>query len=760
MTETPERNMLRSLALLCILALILTESASAAVIRGHVRDGTTGEPMAAVVASLEGTEMGDLTNTDGYFVITDVPAGTYQLRLAAMGYGEFSRDVLVVGDTTITVDARLGAAPIAIKEVKITAQHEEFKRSVNVSSLTMSRGQIRSTPFVVESDLFRSLQSLPGMVATSDFSSASFVRGGNADQNLVLIDGVSVYNPTHLGGIFSVLDPDIVTSADLLTGGFPAEYGGRLSSVLDVVTRDGRSDHISGNLGSSLLATKILVEGPIPVDSSSPRTLIPRATFFFSGRRTYFDKLLSLFKFDFPYYFYDLNGKMTFNYNDNTKIALSGFWSSDQLNLGTGGSRVFLDWGNRFASIPWQQYWTPRLSSKTYLTYNNYYYDIDLAGGLISIHDTINEVALRTGTTYKFSGDNEITGGLEASYSTFRYNANMIGRFKFDLTGPPVMGSAYVEAKLKPFSSLLVEPGLRADYYYMGGELGTKYFRPSPRLSFKYFLNEITAIKGAVGRYHQYVSALYPEFSPIPSLFFWIPLIGSYQPQTADHFILGGERWLDENTNLTLEGYYKNFLTIHELQEQVKPESMGTTLLRQGKGYSWGADVMLKRDWGKLTGWLSYSLCFARVTFDGLTYPPSYDRRHIINVVASYALPWGITANAHFNYGSGLPYTATVGYFRRWTYWYPFNGYADYSWQDIGSGKNAARYPAYHRLDLGAEKSFNVGNTKLSVQLDVINVYNHQNLLLYQWDYDQPVPLRTSVNQFPILPSVGIKWNF
>jgi hypothetical protein len=742
--------------------LLAPAIALGSIIRGHARDGSSGEAIPSVVATLEGTDLGDITDNDGYFMIADVPPGAYELRVTALGYDELRHDVLIVGDTTVTLDFRLTTAPIPLQEVKVTAQRAEFKQEVRVSSLSMTRGQLRTTPFVVESDLFRALQALPGIVAANDFSAASFVRGGNADQNLVLLDGVSIYNPTHLGGLFSVFDPDIVSSADLLTGGFPAEYGGRLSSVLDIATRTGNSRALTGNIASSMLASKALVEGPIPNDTL-PGALNPRGSFFISGRRTYFDQLLSLIGYSFPYYFYDVTGKASFNYAEDTKLALSGFSSTDRFDLGQDQSRIFMDWGNRLASLSWHQYWTPRLGVLSLLTYNNYFYDIDIANDLIGVHDTISEYALKTHATYQLSGENELSAGLEAEYSTFTYKAGFLGGFKFDITGQPLLTSAFVQAKLKPTSQLLVQPGLRLDYYWITGDVSAKYLRPSPRLSFKYFLNDIFAIKGALGRYHQYVSALYPDFSPIPSLFFWVPIFGDYTPQQADHAILGAERWLDENTNLTLEGYYKRYGKIYQMSNNARPDSLETTLFEAGAGRSLGLDVLLRRDWGKLTGWISYSLCYARVNYGGQEYAPSYDRRHILNLVLNYALPAGYGLTAHWSYGSGMPYTATVGYYRRWHYG---NGYdsdhLEHDWVDIGSGKNAARYPDYHRLDLGFEKTFNVAKSKLTLQLQVINVYNQKNLLLYQWDYSKELvkPQRRDVNQLPLLPSFGLKWSF
>jgi hypothetical protein len=726
---------------------LLTTNCFGADLSGHIRDGSSGELLPSVVVSLTGTDLGAITNNDGYYFVGEIPPGAYQVDFSALGYEAKQQSILVIGDTEITVNLSLPPSPISLNEVKVTAQRAEFKRDVKVSSLIMSRGELRSAPFVLESDLFRSLQTLPGVASTSDFSSALFVRGGNADQNLILLDGVSMYNPTHLGGIFSIFDPDVLKSAELLAGGFPAEYGGRLSSVLDIETRDGNSRKYDGTVSASVLGSQALVEGPIPTGS-----------FFLSARRTYFDKVLDAIGYNFPYYFYDGSGKVTSNLGQNTKLTGTGFLSDDKFNLGAGDNQTLLEWGNQVGSVMWQQYWSARLSTKTYLTYNRYFYNIKL-GSSFDVQDWIREFGLRSKATYTLAGDNVLEGGIEADYSRFRYNANMLGGINIDITGDPVPLAAYVQAKLKPASDWLVEPGVRFDFYAMSQHLDTSRFNVSPRLSFKYFINDITAIKGAVGRYHQYVSALYPDFSPIPFLFFWVPLFSKYQPQQGDHAILGYEHWLDENTDLTVEGYYKRYGSILQMSDSPNPDSLETTLLESGTGYSWGADVMLKRDWGKLTGWLTYSLCFAKVRFNGLEYPPNYDRRHIFNIVASYSLPKGYDLTAHWNYGTGLPYTSTVGYYRRWYCRYGRDGIG-YDWTEVPSGKNAARYPDYHRLDLGAEKAFRIGKTKLTVQLEVINVYDNHNLLLYYWNYDQTPPLRESQNQLPLLPSLGVKWDF
>lgn len=729
------------------LVLFFPGVVDAASVSGRVRDAGSSEALPGAVVSIEGTDFGALTTTDGYYLIADIPPGAYKVDFSAMGSEMLTRDIVVIGDTTIRLDVRLASSPIQLKEVRVTAQQAEFKQETRVSTLRLNNTVMDHAPRLLTNDLLRAIQILPGVNTTSDFSAASFIRGGNADQNQTLIDGVSLYNPTHLGGLFSVVDQDAVKSADLLTGGFPANYGGRLSSVLDIVTRDGNANRFTGNVAASFLSASAMLEGPLPEGS-----------FFIRGQRTYFDQVLKLVNFNFPYYFYDLQGKATIHPTQKTTFWGSGFLSNDLYSTSSSGTGVSLGWGNRFATINWQQDWSPNLLGKTSIYGSGYNLDMNLAQSRFQMDDSINEYGLNSSLTWLLPHEQEFEAGVQASVPIFRFYSTGLGD-TINISGPLTTVAGYVQAKLKPIPDLLIQPGFRLDYYRAYGKFSAQHVTPSPRVSVKYFLNDITAIKGDWGRYYQFFSALQPEISPIPLLFFWVPVFGTYAPQQADHYILGIERWLDENTDFTLEGFYKHYGRIYEMDSTLNQSSIMSGLLDPGTGYATGADLLLRRDWGRLTGMLSYSLCFARVKFDGLDYAPSYDRRNIVNLTMSYTLPRGWSVSAHWNYGSGLPYTATVGYLRDWNYDYE-NGGAGYNWVDIGSGKNLARYPDYHRLDFGAEKVCRVGKTYLTVQFNLFNAYYRKNVLLYYWDYSKTPPQRLTQSQLPIIPSVGVKWSF
>jgi len=742
---------------IAVLMVTLLAFGHAATLRGHVRDASSGEALAAVEVELEGTALADATREDGYFLILDVPAGSYTLRASALGYKAAEIKLLAVGDTTIALDIRLLPSPIPLQEVHASASRAEFKQEARISSLTFYRGQLRTTPLTVQDDLFRSLTALPGIVTANDFSAMPFVRGGNADQNLVLLDGVSIYNPTHLGGAFSLFDPGLVNSLELMTGGFPVEYGGRLSSVLDIQTREGSSRKLGAGLDAGLLGSRLLAEGPILKGDSSRRAIT--GTFLLAARLTYFDRLLKLLKYDFPYHFYDALGKASMSLGSDTRISLMGFGSGDQLDW-NAYEGIFLSWGNRLSSLNWRQFWNPGLSTSTRLSFNNYYYGLRILGNSVQSWDTISDWSLKTSLLQRLSGENELVAGIEAHATKFMYNLDILGGYRLAIAGQPLGAATHADIKLKPWSALLIRPGVRLDCYYTASDSGRRlHINPSQRITIKYFLSEITALKAAFGQFRQYESALSPEFSPVPTLFFWVPLFGQREPQTAEHAILGAEHWLDENTQVTLEGYYKNYERLYELSASINPDSLTWTTIEQGTGYSWGADLLVRRDWGRLTGWLSYSLGLARVRFSGQEYPASYDRTHMVNAVLNYSLPAGIALNARWSYASGAPYTGTIGFYQHWYYEHMYHDIT-YRWVDIPSSKNALHYPDYHRLDLGVSKSFRIGKTNLGLELQVVNVYSRKNVLLYQWDRDADPPVQEALYQLPLLPALVLHWEF
>lgn len=746
---------------------LLVSSAFAASIEGTVRDSASRELASSVLISLEPTAQVAVTDSNGRFMLSDVPPGVYRLALSSPGRENSTRNVLVIGDTVIRLELLLHASPVPLSEVDVSAERTEPHQKTGVGSYRLTRLALDQLPRLGEGDLFRSLAILPGVVTASDFSAVPYVQGGNVDQNLVLLDGVNIYNPTHGAGFFSLFEPDAIGSAELLASGFPAEYGGRLASVLDVRTREGNSERVKGSAGTSLLAARALIEGPFPDDSGSTAKngTDPKGTYLFAARRSYFDRVLALAHYDLPMYFYDLLGRLSFRYGDKARVNLTGFMTGDQLKLDAGQGPMVADWGNGLATVNWKQSLSPRLNLMNAISFSHYTYNLDIAEfDHLKMKDTVDEWGLRSKVAWSLAGDNELDAGLDLGYSRFRYKAEIWDGFHFDFTGRPFSGAAYVEAALTPLPKLLVQPGARFELYQVVDTNFGGHARVSPRLSVRYSVNEATALKGAYGRNWQFTSSLFPTESPVPGLFFWVPLFGKAQPQEADNFVLGAERRLNPDAEVNLEAYYKRYGRIYTMNENPDVWDIGSLLIPE-TGYSWGVDVLFNATHGALSGWLSYSLGSARVTYrddwtgSTLTLPPPYDRRHLVNAVLSYQLPRDFRLTAHWNLGTGFPYTDILYQYRWWGYNYfrdkPY-GY----WVSVPVSADGLRYPAYHRLDLGAERTFRVGRTKLDIELEIINVYNHKNVLLYYWDESQNPPEKKQVNQLPLLPSLGLKWSF
>lgn len=721
-----------------------------AIIKGFVWEKGTKEPLIGCNVYLEGRGIGSATNKEGYYVISGIREGEYRVIFSYVGYKELVKRLFLKRDTIVTLNVELEREIIRLPEVKVSAKRSEFQEEIRGSAIKVSPPQLQSFPHFLEGDIIRSLQSLPGVIMANDFSAALYVRGGAADQNLILLDGVNIYNPFHLGGLFSVFDLSALKGANFLTGGFPVEYGGRLSSVLDVDVKEGNKERYQGNLGVSLLSSKILVEGPL---------LLPKkgiSSFLFSFRRTYFDKILPIFNIEFPYYFYDCHLKVNFEISPKTKIFFSGFLNSDVFDFGFQKTRIYFDWGNRSASIFLRHIFTPQVFTKTYLTFSRYFYDIDLAEGLIWVKDWINDFSLKSEGIY-YGGNNELKFGLEGRLNQFTYNANIQG-FRFDIKGKPDYFSLYLSNKWKK-KRFLFEPGLRLDnslVYYQGKRF---YHELNPRIGIKYFLREDMAVKVVSGRYSQFITALLPEFQPVPFLYVWVPTFGPYQAQTANHFILGVEKWFGEEVFSTFEGYYKTYERLYEMNERADPLNIEGTILKEGKGRSFGFDFLLRRDWGELSGWLSYSYAWVKVNFGGERYFPFYDRRHNFNLVASHSLPKGFKSYWRIAFYSGNPYTQPLGRYRYWYWRYRYERW-DFFWYEIPGKKNRARYPPYFRLDFGIEKRIAISKTKLNIRLDVINLLNRKNLIFYYYDYEKNPPVKKGFYMLPIFPSLSFEWQF
>ncbi|RPH99137.1 MAG: TonB-dependent receptor, partial [Calditrichaeota bacterium] len=531
---------------------IMAWGKSEGTVNGFVRDASNGEPLPYVNVFLQNTQIGTTTNEKGYYVINRIPPGEYRVIFSMMGYGRHEETVEITSNAAVKVNASLPPSVLELEGVVKTAERERFVREVEISTTTLSARQMRSLPSFAETDLFRTLQLLPGVVSRSDFSSQLYVRGGSPDQNLVLLDGVTVYNPFHLLGLFSMFNTDAVKEVEFITGGFPAEFGGRLSSVLNIVNNEGNSKEFHGRVNISLPSAHATLEGPIP-----------RGSYLVSARRTYFDQIFKNTRYDFPYYFYDLQGKVNIDLGGNHRLTLSGYYGNDKLDYDVTSEeedfQVAIDWlwGNRTASLNWRWLIHPNLFSEVLLTRSNFALDLDLelVGDNIAalkLKNGIQDYSIKSDLNYFGLPGHSIKFGVSQTWYDFLYSFHIDQTPLFNYTNKPALFALYMQDQWQMNNLWSIRAGVRVENYDLGSRT-----RISPRFGAKYHLFPNFAIKGSFGIYHQFLTTAASDNQNFSFIDLWFPLSQKYKPLGAIHYVAGFEWWLPGDLILTCEGYYK-----------------------------------------------------------------------------------------------------------------------------------------------------------------------------------------------------------
>ncbi len=723
-------------------------------INGFVRDSENGESLPYVNVFLKDTQLGAVTNERGYYVIPKVPADTFTIVFSMLGYERVEKSLIVAGRKTLTENVSLKQSAIEMAAVVKTAERERLEREVKTSTTTLQSRQIVTMPGLAEPDLFRSLQMLPGVVSRNDFSSQLYVRGGSPDQNLVLLDGVTVYNPFHLGGVFSTFNVDAIKEVEFVSGGFPAEYGGRLSSVLNISNREGNSKKLDGSGNISLLSAKTLLEGPIP-----------RGSFLVTARRTYFDQLFKGTDYEFPYYFYDFQGKVNLDLSQAHRVTLSGFYGDDVLDFSfTGGEEDDFDvkmdwvWGNRTTSVNWRWIIHPQLFSEVLLTRSRFRNDLNLditssSTASLDIHNGITDWSAKGDFSYFGLPGHAIKFGAVRNWLDFRYQIGINNIDLFNYLSEPRITSIYGQDQWQVLKQLSLKTGARLDYYDLG-----QRWRLSPRLTVKYQLYPNLALKGSWGIYHQYLTTAVSDEQNFNFIDLWFPLTEKYQPQSASHYVAGIEWWLPYELILTTELYHKRMTNLLDLNEQGDFANEGDDFF-VGDGHARGAELLIKRSAGRLTGWFGYSYSLTKRDINHINYFPKQDRRHSLNLVANYDLGKGWTLGALFSYGSGTPYTPVPGKYAHYEWNFHNNELGNEIYNRKGA-KNSARYPSYHRMDVSIQKRWQVFGLRSRPYLQIVNVYNRKNVFFYFWNHDSNPSELAVVNMFPFLPTMGLEFEF
>ncbi len=741
---------------------------------GTVREAATGETLiGTVLRVVERPEASVASNEYGFFSLT-LPAGNYMLVAQSNGY---EADTLRVNlNADITHDFALQERAIVTREAVVFAERSNSNVvSTRMGAQRLEMTEINQLPVLFgERDILKSIQLLPGVKTTSDGMGGVFVRGGAGDQNLMLLDEAVVYNASHAMGFFSTFNSDAIKDVSLYKGTQAAEYGGRLSSVMDVRMKEGNNQRYEANGSLGLISSKLSVEGPIVKDKGS---------FLVSGRRTYADVFL-LFDERFKgtsLYFYDINLKANYRIGKKDALYLSGFFGRDKMALKELGG---IDWGNITGTLRWNHIINRKFFSNTSFIVSDYSYKItvDFDGTDFAIHSNIRDFQLKQAFHYYISPKNTLKFGFdlinhdilpgEVSSESNAFSERMPKQYS-------VESALFVQDEWKIAPWLNINAGVRlstffvlsgGDFYtlnndrtiadtthYASGKLVKAYINPEPRVNASFIIDDKNSIKLSFTRNTQYLHLLSNSTTASPTDR-WVATDNNIAPEQANQYSVGYFcNFLNDKYQASAEFYYKdmfNQLDYKDYADVLSSTQVATQLL-VGKGRAYGAEFYLKKTSGKLTGWISYTLSRTERQIDGVNsgkwYPARQDKTHDISVVATYALNKRISFSASWVYSTGNAVTFPTGKY-----------YIDNRIVWLYTERNGYRMPAYHRLDIGMTwKLRERKHFSSELTFGVYNVYGRENAFAIRFRENETDPTRTEVVQtalFRFIPSVS--WNF
>jgi hypothetical protein len=709
-------------------------AAQGADIRGVVSDSTTGERMPYVNVVISGTTRGASSNQSGFYLIPKLPLGSYEIVASAIGYDAQAKRIVVEGLGPIIVNFRLVVQAVKMHEVVVSGRAKPELTEIYTSAHVLEKTDLKRVPIAGQEDVFRSIQVLPGIVSTSDVNAQFYVRGGAADQNLILLDGMKVHNPFHAFGLFSIFDPDILRSAEVYTGAFPADFGGRLSSVVNILSRDGNASSIAGRVNANFLSSKIQLEGPLS------RSLQVIAT----GRKSLFSQTFKRFlKESAPLSFYDALVKVTYkDYESPDRLSAQMFVSGDDLKFPNENEPDY-SWTNRAFAVELNKLFQDRLFVNVVLSGGNFEQvrDAKASESTTPASTSVQEVSLRVNATAYMESKSLYVFGFELNFPSLEYNfTNRFGEKK-TLSSSFPDGSSWIRYQTT-LGIVQVDGGLRVELgsLFRGRSFQTGF---QPRLNLAVGVGSGWKAKVAYGRFSQEAVTVNNEDDLIPIFNAWIVVPDNLQAERADHFVVSFDGNLFPSLSTSVEGFYKNYHSLLSYnRDKVDP---GDPDYVNARAASYGAEALVRFAHPILDFYLSYSLAFVKLDLNGFAYPPRYDRRHALNVLSSIHIAEDVNLSLRWEYGSGLPFTQNIGFYDRLTLGsvYP-NGFFNETGMPYSllGPKNGSRLPAYHRLDISLSYStYLTKSFRSSIGLNIINAYGHKNVFYFDRNTGQQVSM-------------------
>ena len=771
---------------IALLFTFIQLNAQSGIISGFISDSSSAEALIGANVILQETGQGMATDINGYYIIQDITPGNYVLMVSYVGF-KLKKEKLKISDgQSIKLDISLSEDVVELTQIEVTAEQIQRKSNIQPSKINLSPRMMKAAPALAEPDLFRTIQALPGVLTTSEFSTGLVIRGGNTDQNLILLDGVTVYNPSHLGGIFSNFIVDGVKEAELIKGAYNAEYGGRLSAVLNIISREGNQKKFEGKANLSLLSAQATIEGPFY-----------KGAWVFSGRRTYFDKIFQNVPTIPPYYFYDIQSHIYTDLTSKDRLSLSFYNGVDDLLFDTFG--LTGRWGNRTVSAQYRRVFSEKLIGNFLYASSLFFTEFGLGGsnGLVS-DNQIDDATVAANFSWFKSSESTFKFGAQIKTLGFLYTNSFNDSLQFEINTKPKEFATYSKLKYSASEKLILEPGLRINLY----DVYSDSIFPDLRFGMKYLLNDNRYLNFSVGNYHQFIATFQDDYNP-NILDQWIAVDNSVSPAKSSQIVLGYEEYIKDLYKIQVEGYYKDIKNLFTFEEsrattdEAISDSVLSDIVTPSDGYAYGLELFAQKMSGRLSGWLAYTFSVSRKSMNSIFYEKeeeyynSWDRTHSFSALGNYIFNNKWDMNWKLSLQSGQAYTPIIGYYNQILPEGP-----DEVYRTIPGTRNSARYSPYSRLDLGIVYHTKLFGSKMDIYVQVINVLNRKNIFRKSynvgstyngldddgdWDedkhdtngngkpdvgepnVDEVDEGRLQVNDislFPIIPTIGFSWEF
>ena len=733
-----------------ILALILlsgnyknSSAQNYGTLRGFVTDSTNGEILAYAAVFIQDTKQGSATDIRGLYSIPSVPVGMHTVTYSYMGYENKIAEIKIKPGKITELNIRLAPGSINYNPIVKIGQYEKKANETDAGLFTLSGKEIQIVPKGIEADVMRSLQMIPGVKTSNDISSRYYVRGGGSDQNLVLIDGVTIYNPFHALGIFSIIDPEIINNVQFYKGTFPVEFGGRLSSVMNIKTNDGNKYNFAGSANASFLTGKVMLEGPIPDGS-----------FIVSGRKSYFGQVMKDFLNNqtAPFDFYDLSMKLNYANDEmlkNSKFTVRTLISNDNIKYGDPKLADY-SFQNNIFGVDYYQVWEKPLYSYISMSVSNYKADVFPNLSLAKQRNNdVKEFSWNNNFTFLFDSRDELGLGLQVKTFTTDFNyENRMGNF-IDYNSFGANFDFYVKYKFMRFDNFGCEVGVRISPVSITANPSQLLL---PNVNLTYRLLPQLALKGGFGVYKQEIIA-YSDDNDVVSIFEPYLVIPDYlSPSKAIHYMVGFDLDLSSRLTMTVESYYKSLLHIVDINRNKVFATDPDLISTNGKSY--GIEYVTKYNDENIFLSLGYTLAYAFKGIDAVTYYPKYDSRHQVDLLLGWSFGAGWKASAVWTLSTGRPFTQSTGFYDKsyiMDYWSQYLTFSPTKPYPLLGDLNAERLPVYHRLDFSISKELTLFFMKMTLEANIINVYNRKNIFYF----DRTTGER--VNMLPFLPTVSLR---